>query len=249
MALLAVAAGGQLFGCADPAGRAGFDAGPCTAAGDGGACTFGRPVLTCDVPNARDLGGVAVGPGGGAGVSCGQLFRGPPLAGLSARGCTEAARLGIRTVIDLRTDDERLAWPDDACIGATFVNAPLPIPYDVSAANYIADFDATTSIARVFQTLADPSAYPIYFHCTYGRDRTGVVAAAVLLVLGASRDDIMREYSLSLAAVGAHPASLSALLDEIERRGGIDASLQAAGVSGAALAGIRAQLVPIPPSP
>jgi hypothetical protein len=215
----------------------------CQTAG-AGACARSQPVLACDVTNARDLGGVPLSSAGG--VACGALFRGPPLADLSPGGCAEAARLGLRTIIDLRTADERLARADDDCVAARRVLAPLPIPYGVSPADYLADFDAKESMALVFRTLGDAAAYPIYFHCTYGRDRTGVVAAAALLALGASRQDVMREYVLSMPTVGAFPESLAAVLDEIERRGGIDAALRGAGVTDADLAGLRARAVAAP---
>lgn len=226
-------------GAAGTSGAAGTWLAPCGMPSDGESCPRSEPIITCDVPNARDLGGLPVAPAGT--VACGQLLRGPPLADLSARGCAEARRLGIRTVIDLRVDSERGTAMDDPCVGANVVLAPLPVPYNTSPANYIADFDTKESIARVFHTLGDPAAYPIYFHCTYGRDRTGVVGAAILLALGASRDDILQEYLLSKTTVGAFPASLTALLDEIDRRGGIEASLRAAGVTAADLATLRAQ--------
>jgi protein-tyrosine phosphatase len=158
---------------------------PCIDPNDGGTCARSQPILSCAVRNARDLGGVPLAPAGNA--SCGQIFRGPPLASLSAQGCADAARLGVRTIIDLRTESERVALPDAACLGANVVLAPLPVPYNVSPEDYLADFDSTESMARVFHTLGDEAAYPIYFHCTYGRDRTGVVAAAVLLAVGARR--------------------------------------------------------------
>ena len=76
----------------------------------------------------------------------GQLFRGPPLAGLSARACTEAARLSIRTVIDLRTDDERLARPNDGCIGATFVSAVVSLSVSYVAMLHIGPVGAAIGI-------------------------------------------------------------------------------------------------------
>jgi protein-tyrosine phosphatase len=208
---------------------------------NGDVCEPSEPIITCNVANARDLGGMSLGAEGS--VSCGLLFRGPPLARLSPPACAEANRLGIRTIIDLRVTEERLSKPDDPCVDAKMVLAPLPIPYMVSGQNYIADFDTKDSIARVFRTLADPASYPVYFHCTYGRDRTGVVAAAILLALGASRADILAEYKLSSTTVGAFPDSLIALMDEIDRRGGIDKALRAAGVTDADLAALRAHVV------
>jgi protein tyrosine phosphatase (PTP) superfamily phosphohydrolase (DUF442 family) len=233
--------GAAVGGAAGTGGGAGTGAVEACGAPNGDVCEPSEPIITCNVENARDLGGMELAVGS---VACGLVFRGPPLARLSPSACAEAARLGIRTIIDLRETSERLSKPDDPCLQARMVHAPLPIPYNVSVQNYIADFDAKESIARVFRTLADPAAYPVYFHCTWGRDRTGIVAAAIYLALGASRADILAEYSLSaLTPVGAYPKSLEGLMDEIARRGGIEAALQAAGVTAADLAALRARVV------
>jgi hypothetical protein len=211
--------------------------------GSGGArsCRRSQPVFVCEVPNARDLGGTPIGTG--QAVACGTLYRGPPLAGLSSDGCLVFATLGIRTVVDLRIQSERDLVPEARCVldAANIVSAPMPIPYTVSAADYIADLDAKASIAAAFAALGDPAAYPVYIHCTWGRDRTGVLAAVILSALGATRADILQEYLISQQTVGAFPASLTAVLDEIEVRGGIEAVLTAAGVTPAQLATLRAQ--------
>lgn len=219
--------------------------------GDGSATDAGestwdpqpRWILNDDLENARDLGGVPLR--AGAAVAHGELFRGPPLRPLTEAGCDEFARLGIRTVVDLRIATERDSSPESSCVTdrARLVLAPLPVPYGVSPSDYIADLDTFESIARVFEVLGDPAAYPVYFHCTWGRDRTGVLAAVILRALGASRADIMKEYALSNASVGAYPASLEAVLDVIEQRSGIASYLAAAGVRREQVDVLRARVV------
>lgn len=213
------------------AAEADLDVDASTAADSGAGIGNGHVVFVGEVPNARDLGGTPLV--SGQEVAFGELYRGAPLARLSPDGCSELAALGIRTVIDLRVPSEVMSVPESACVtdGAHVVSAPLPIPYQVSASDYIAILDAEPSMAAVFEQLGDAAAYPIYMHCTYGRDRTGVVAAVVLLALGAAREQIVAEYSLSIANVGGYPGSLTAALDEIDRRGGIESYLDALGVS------------------
>jgi protein-tyrosine phosphatase len=210
---------------------------------DAGRTSCGRsdPVFVCEVPNARDLGGTPLA--GGQSVACGAIYRGPPLASLSPDGCQVFAKLGIRTVIDLRVESERAALPESACVqdAASIVSAPMPIPYTVTGAEYIAALDATPSLAAAFAALGDPAAYPVYIHCTWGRDRTGVLAAAILLALGATRADILQEYTLSQRTVGAFPFSLTEMLNEIDTRGGITAVLTAAGVTPEQVAALRAR--------
>ena len=209
---------------------------------DPAGCTPNQSVLVSAATNARDLGGTPLE--GGGRVACGQLFRGAPLSAVSGQACADFNALGIRTVLDLRTPDERLVKPDSDCVArnANLIFAPLPIPYDVSPQAYIADLNALPMTAALHE-LGDEGSYPVYFHCTWGRDRTGVLGAVILSALGASREAILQEYMLSEQSVGAFPNSLLATLDEIERRGGIEAYLTAAGISEAELATLRARAI------
>jgi protein-tyrosine phosphatase len=50
---------------------------------------------------------------------------------------------------------------------------------------------------RLFELLAEPSRRPLLFHCTGGKDRTGVAAALILLALGVPRDAVVGDYGLS----------------------------------------------------
>lgn len=203
-------------------------------------CSRGEALLFGHVTNLRDLGGIPVASGQ---VACGALYRGAPLKQLSPAGCTKVAELGLKTVIDLRTESERESSPSSACVQASTVLAPLPIPYGLGPSDYLADLNASESIAVVFHTLATASAYPVYFHCTYGRDRTGVLGALLLLTLGASPEDVMADYLLSKSSVGAYPASLQAVLDEIARRGGAEAVLMAAGISAEEIEALRSRAI------
>lgn len=207
--------------------------------GAGAGCMRDRVVLSDRVVNARALGGLPLEAGGH--VTCDALFRGPPLAGLSSEGCADVAALGVRTLIDLRTPDERSGRPNSSCLSATQVLAPLPIPYGLSPSDYLNDLNSP-SIALAFRAFGDAGAYPIYFHCTFGRDRTGVVGALLLLALGVSREHVMQEYLLSQATVGAYPESLNAVLDEIERRGGAERFLREAGISEDELSVLKAHV-------
>lgn len=201
-----------------------------------------RVVLDAELENARDLGGTPLAEGA---VAPGVLFRGPPLNPLGEHGCAELGELGIRTIVDLRVESERLLKPEDPCAleQARLLLAPLPVPYSVSTSDYIADLNAIDSMASVFQALGDEAAYPLYLHCTWGRDRTGVVSALILLSLGANRETVLAEYLLSHETVGATPRSLLGMLDALEAQGGIDAYLERIGVTPEALDVLRARAV------
>ena len=213
-------------------------------AGPHAGCVPHAAVLAPEVSNARDLGGTPLSPHGR--VACGQLYRGGPLARLTAPGCAAFAALGVRTVIDLRTPNERLANPPAPCVPAQaqVLSAPMPIPYDVSPTAYRADLHAEEALRIAFGAFGDPDAYPVYFHCTYGRDRTGVLAAVILDLLGASRAEILADYQLTAAAgLSITPHSLEAVLDELDAVGGAEPYLLGIGVPASALALLRERAI------
>lgn len=122
-----------------------------------------------------------------------RLFRGGKLDALTA-----AEDIGNpRTVLNLRRGPDPKHWPDVHWA-------------HLAAANDLENYDTTQKavriwLASVLSTLSDPStAWPVYVHCTSGRDRTGIVVAAALLCLGVSREVIVGEYMLSDGAVQAN---------------------------------------------
>jgi protein-tyrosine phosphatase len=72
--------------------------------------TPGANIAIRSVPNVRDLGGWTTRDGGT--VRRGLLYRGTELDKLAGDDMAAFAKLGIRTVFDLRTEDERTAQPD-----------------------------------------------------------------------------------------------------------------------------------------
>ena len=69
------------------------------------------------IPNLRDLGGYVTADGHK--VRSGLLFRSDQLYHLTPADKAELARLGLKTVYDLRTQGERSAYPDELPAGAT----------------------------------------------------------------------------------------------------------------------------------
>ena len=104
---------------------------------------------------------------------------------------------------------------------------------------------ALNAYRAFFTGIAQDERRPALFHCTTGKDRTGWAAAATLLLLGVSEDDVLYDYGLTnrdlLPAlkpifeqfraaggdpellhpvVGVDPAYLLTALDEMKRRFG-----------------------------
>ena len=52
-------------------------------------------------------------------------------------------------------------------------------------------------LAAALEIIADAENHPVLFHCTVGKDRTGILAAAVLNILGVADEDIITDYNLT----------------------------------------------------
>ncbi|MCU0661202.1 MAG: tyrosine-protein phosphatase [Myxococcota bacterium] len=192
--------------------------------------TCSRRVLTADVTNARDLGGWPVA---GGVVECSRILRGGALAKLSEKGCHELAELGVNTIVDLRAQAVQETTPDSACATQSTVHIPVPMPKLLpdTPENYLALLNETEAIRAVFAALRDATSYPVYLHCEIGRDRASFITALILLALGATQQTVLEEFMLSNeAGVAVKAECLTAVLDEINRRGGIEVFLSASGV-------------------
>jgi hypothetical protein len=203
-----------------------------------------RDVLAEDVTNARDIGGWPLA--GGKQTACRRVMRGGTLVSLSDEGCEEFAKLAVRTVVDLREASVQASSPPPACVTehATRVLAPMPKLLPDTPENYLALMDQGEAVRKTFAALGNATSYPVYIHCEIGRDRTNFLVALILLALGAEREAVVEEFELSAAAgVAVKTECIEAVLDEIERRGGIDAVLKAFGVAPSEIDVMRAQLI------
>jgi protein-tyrosine phosphatase len=169
--------------------------------------------------NARDLGGLPTGDG--RTTAFGRLLR-AEFTDLVAEGDLDLLvhRIGLRTVVDLRrrgaARHESVPWHEH---GVMWVNCPFGLGRGAAVANAGADFvevylgyletDPATVVNAV-ETLLDPANHPAMLHCAAGKDRTGVLAALLLDVLGVGHAAIAEDYAMSAGAVAPVLARLSA---------------------------------------
>lgn len=230
--------------------------------------------------NFRDLGGYPTHTG--KAVRWGQVFRSDALHLLTA---SDVARLRhelrIGDVIDLRSTVELRAegcgpLADEAI---RFHHVPLfdgemrdrreqAAAIDLAGRYFLLAEFAKEPIARVITTLAETTA-PAVYHCAAGKDRTGVVSAIILGLLGVDDEVIVADYAMTqdnldqiierlLSTEGyqtmlsalppdtlhAQPQTMIALLEKLGAKYvSMQGYVEAAGVSPAAIEQLRCRLV------
>lgn len=171
--------------------------------------------------NFRDLGGYQTRDG--REVKTGLLYRSGVLSNLTSRDYDTLAELDLATVVDLRATEERHAEPTFWLAGPVEVLA-WDYSMGLDDEEFLRDFaDADMDAARAEQLMAamyrdmigqqaphyaalfdrlTESAEPLLFHCTAGKDRTGLGAALILTALGVDRDTVMADYTVSERILG-----------------------------------------------
>jgi protein-tyrosine phosphatase len=157
--------------------------------------------------NFRDLGGLQLPDG--RRTRYGLLFRSDTLQALTVSDVAFLRQtIGLRVVVDLRLAHEvaeegrgLLSTADEV----SYLNAPLEmaktdgiLPGEVMKHLYNQCL-ASESLATAVRHIAEHAGRPIVFHCAAGKDRTGIVAALVLTLLGVADEVIVADYLASTA--------------------------------------------------
>ena len=178
--------------------------------------SYERHIRLNGAHNVRDLGGYATASGGT--TRWRSFLRADALHELSAEDIETLLALGLRTVIDLRSDAE-IAWQPSAFVvhervryhhiplfdGLAPVDAMLAEKggFDLSARYVDAVERCRPAIIRVAETIADAQEGIVLFNCTAGKDRTGIVAAMLLSLAGVGDDEIASDYALTASIAAA----------------------------------------------
>ena len=165
------------------------------------------------VINFRDMGGYRTS--SGRTLRWGRLLRSGSLHYMTEADGAHLRALDVRSVLDLRRPDEIGYQGTGSHLDASVVYYALPVvPHKgsdqlnerygkgISGARYrgymeFAGPDHDNYFVRAIELLATPSTYPTVFHCTAGKDRTGVIGAFVLDILGVDMETIEADYELS----------------------------------------------------
>ena len=231
--------------------------------------------------NFRDLGGYPTRDG--RLTRWGQLYRSDTLHELPAADLDVLRGVGLASVIDLRTDAE-VERTGRGLLGAEPVrHVHLPVVQEGGASQgapteaqedlpqrYLWYLDVgRDALVAALTLVGDPKSYPLVFHCAAGKDRTGVLAALVLDIVGVERNTIVEDYVLTAGRMDlilsrvrgnsdaetrlaempqfllrAEAATMEAFLDGLyEKSGGARAWALASGVSAESLEAMSAQLL------
>jgi protein-tyrosine phosphatase len=182
--------------------------------------------------NFRDLGGISTADG--KTVRWGKVFRSDTLTRLTPADYDRLNAMGIKVVCDLRTRDERRKDPTEWQKGSPlFVLAPVSEDTNGNAVDgatmakmlsggmtleegmstfeafYVGMiFDSAAKFGSVLRAIEYSDGAAI-FHCTGGRDRTGITAALLLHILGVPQETITQDFLLSTRYLSEQPAGIT----------------------------------------
>lgn len=158
--------------------------------------------------NLRDLGGISIE---GGVLREGLAIRTDDLATISPDYAAELVATGLTAVIDLRSPDEAevtgrgplgeyaIAYHHLPFMGS--IQAPTgearSLTHEVMGEMYVGMMERAAPLIVTALNVIAHSPGTTAFHCAAGRDRTGVLAASLLLVLGAHDDAIVTDYALT----------------------------------------------------
>ena len=235
--------------------------------------------------HARDLGGYETADGGQTRWS--TLFRAADIHALPSSDRSTLLDAGVRTVIDLRGSTELteassvfkdlsgVQYLPHNLTGDALINrwGAIPVPADSSvrlSTMYSTVLDERgEKVKEILEAVSQPGTLPAVFHCTAGKDRTGVLAALLLGIAGVPHERIVEDYVLSARflygttvvppdgsgadefppfeeyqAMWAPPDAMGLTLDHLDSKyGGIESYARSVGVDDATLSNIRNALV------
>lgn len=192
--------------------------------------------------NLRDLGGIAI-PGGR--TRPGFVWRADDLSMVDAASARKLVADGLTTIIDLRSPAE-IEITGRGVLGShqlSYHHVPFLASISEAAEHTPNDGDMwdQSRFARMYIHLFENAAPQIVtslsviahspgaavFHCAAGQDRTGVLAAALLLSLGAATDDIVADYARTGENIAAVSTRVRPVIEPMMARLGIRADAAA----------------------
>ena len=132
-------------------------------------------------------------------------------------------RGALGALLELEPDDhgdgpstfERIAVSEAARHDAGMARAIMGQLY----ARLVSEPGPLAALKVMFEHLAEPDGAPVLYHCSAGKDRTGVTCALILAALGVSRADIDADFMLTQQYYGADAARAQRIAQIVEEAG------------------------------
>jgi len=196
-----------------------------------GAWALANPLFCNEIPyervidlqgtsNTRDIGGYVTGDGHV--LRWRQILRSDRLSKLTPEDFRKLEDIGVKTVIDLRTDREQRREPT-VWLGEhppRILHFPIGDAHDEwfsaqrrllkgnrfteeqALRHMVAGYQSFVetgeeSLRHMMEVVLDPANWPMLIHCSAGKDRSGIAASLILEALGVDREAIMQDYLLT----------------------------------------------------
>ena len=161
--------------------------------------------------NTRELGGYKTADG--KSVKWGMLFRSDKLSDISETDQKYLQNLGIKRIVDFRSEGEKTEDPNNIPEGIDYIETPINVDgamrskieavlkgetnKEIKSFLVDANKEFVTNYTDVYEnflrSLIDEDG-PTLFHCTAGKDRAGFAAAITLIALGVSKEHVIEDY-------------------------------------------------------
>jgi len=165
--------------------------------------------------NFRDMGGMKTKEG--RYVKWGKIIRSDDLHNLTDSDLEYLSSIPLVSIVDFRSAAEMKLSPDKVPASVKN-NYPLSIsPGNLNSSDDIGNFSISQvdsfmisinemlvtdpvcigQYKELFRLLQNKGDVPLLFHCSAGKDRTGMAAALIFLALGVDEEDVLEDYLMS----------------------------------------------------
>lgn len=214
----------------------------------------------------RDLGGLPLT--GGGTLRERALVRSDSPSFLTDDGVAAATTYGLSRIIDLRRPDEIDRYASRLAGLPAYLHLPVQAPDDPEEGPWVHLYTGLLDrrpelFARAVAAVADAPEGPVLVHCAAGKDRTGLVVALALSLVGADIDAVADDYEVTNGRLAPRYAALAAdrqiplgreipptrhvILGALEhlrtRHGSVEAYLAHGGLTPGHVRALRARLV------
>ena len=168
----------------------------------------GRELTLEGAVNFRDLGGYVATDF--RRISMGRIYRAGDISKLTDADMEEMKRRKIYTVIDFRGEDEAVAAPDRLLPAADYLRLPAGSEKSADWSSFTQGYASGIEVMIAFYSdvsvfreryrpffrklLMLPDTSAVVFHCSAGKDRTGIATALFLYAMDVPMETIMNDY-------------------------------------------------------